>query len=141
MRIVRSVVEMQREAERLRLAGNTIALVPTMGYLHHGHVSLIEHAKRNSDVVILSVFVNPTQFGPGEDFEKYPRDPARDERIAVEAGVDIVFEPDASEMYPGDFRTYVDEQEVSHILEGKIRPSHFRGVTTVVAKLFNICRP
>jgi pantoate--beta-alanine ligase len=141
MRIIRSVVDMQCEADRLRLAGKQIALVPTMGYLHQGHVSLIEYAKGKGQVVILSIFVNPTQFGPNEDFERYPRDSARDERIANEAGVNIVFEPDASEMYPGDFRTFVDEQEASHILEGRIRPSHFRGVATVVAKLFNICRP
>lgn len=141
MRIIRSVEEMQREADRLRVAGKKIGLVPTMGYLHQGHVSLIEYARGMSDVVVLSIFVNPTQFGPNEDFERYPRDSERDENLAKGVGVDILFQPETSDMFSGDFQTYVDEQEASHVLEGKIRPSHFRGVATVVAKLFNISKP
>ena len=141
MNIIRSVDEMQREAERLRKAGKTLGLVPTMGYLHAGHESLIAEARRTCDVVILSIFVNPTQFAPSEDFSRYPRDFERDETIAQKSGVDIVFAPEAKEMYPDDFSTYVDEQEAAKILEGKFRPTHFRGVTTVVTKLFNICKP
>lgn len=141
MRIFRSVIEMQREAERLRLAGRTIGFVPTMGYLHAGHMSLVEHAKSATDVVVLSIFVNPTQFGPSEDFAKYPRDFDKDSALAERAGVEILFHPANDEMYGNGFGTYVEEQESSRILEGMIRPGHFRGVTTVVAKLFNICKP
>jgi pantoate--beta-alanine ligase len=141
MRILRSVVEMQREAERLRLAGKKIGFVPTMGYLHAGHMSLVEYAKSATDVAVLSIFVNPTQFGPNEDFAKYPRDFDKDKALAERAGVEILFHPANTEMYGKDFGTYVEEQEASRILEGMIRPGHFRGVTTVLAKLLNICKP
>ena len=141
MKIIRSVSEMQREAERLRVAGRKIALVPTMGYLHAGHESLMREARRSADVVVLSLFVNPTQFGPSEDFSRYPRDFERDKAVAAGAGVDVVFFPEAHEVYPDGFSVYVEEQEVSRILEGKIRPTHFRGVTTIVAKLFSVCKP
>jgi pantoate--beta-alanine ligase len=141
MRVITSVVDMQQEAERLRLTGKTLGLVPTMGYLHDGHLHLIEQARRMCDVVIVSIFVNPTQFGPNEDFSRYPRDIERDKKSASKSGVDILFVPVTEEMYPSGFGTYIDEQEASQILEGKIRPKHFRGVATVVAKLFNICNP
>jgi pantoate--beta-alanine ligase len=141
MHVVKSVVEMQREADRLRALGRTIGLVPTMGYLHDGHLQLIERAKRMCDVVIVSIFVNPTQFGPNEDFSRYPRDFERDKNLAMKAGVEFLFSPETEDMYSDGYGTYVEEQEASHVLEGKIRPTHFRGVTTIVAKLFNICKP
>ncbi|HTP11990.1 MAG TPA: pantoate--beta-alanine ligase [Bacteroidota bacterium] len=141
MVVIRSVFEMQREAERLRGPGRTIGLVPTMGYLHAGHESLIAEARRSCDVVVLSIFVNPTQFAPSEDFARYPRDFERDTAVAQKAGVDIVFAPESKEMYPDAYSTYVGEVEASGILEGQFRPTHFRGVTTVVAKLLNICKP
>jgi pantoate--beta-alanine ligase len=141
MKIIRSVGEMQQEAELLRLAKKKIGLVPTMGYLHAGHESLIAEARRSSDIVVLSIFVNPTQFSPSEDYSRYPRDFERDKGVAEKAGVDIVFSPEARDVYAEEFSTYVEEQEVSRILEGKFRPTHFRGVTTIVAKLINICKP
>jgi pantoate--beta-alanine ligase len=141
MRTISSIREMQRVAEKLRLKGKRIAVVPTMGYLHDGHLSLIKLAREKSDLVIVTVFVNPTQFAPSEDFERYPRDPQRDRRLAQVAGCDILFTPRANEMYPKDYLTYVQVEKLSNILEGKFRPTHFRGVTTVVAKLFNITRP
>lgn len=141
MRILLSVDEMQREAERIRLAGKKIGFVPTMGYLHAGHMSLVQYAQSATDVVVLSIFVNPTQFGPNEDFAKYPRDFNKDKALAERARVEILFYPAADDVYGKAFGTYVEEQEASRILEGMIRPTHFRGVTTVVAKLFNICKP
>lgn len=141
MRVVRTVDEMQREAERLRGAGKRIGLVPTMGYLHAGHLSLVTEARRASDIVVLSIFVNPTQFAPSEDLARYPRDFDRDQRAAETAGVDILFSPDPHDVYSPGFATFVEEQEVSRILEGKFRPTHFRGVTTIVGKLLNICKP
>ncbi len=122
-------------------AGKKIGLVPTMGYLHEGHLSLIRAARAGSELVVLSIFVNPTQFGPGEDFDRYPRDMERDERMAEEAGADIIFHPSAGDMYPEDFSTYVEETKLSKHLCGLSRPRHFRGVTTVVLKLFNIVLP
>lgn len=141
MEIVRSVATMQEQAEQLRLAGKRVCVVPTMGALHEGHASLIKLARHNSDVVITTLFVNPAQFGPQEDYTKYPRDFARDEEKAREAGTDLLFSPEAGEMYPEHFLTYVETDGVSKVLEGKFRPTHFRGVTTVVAKLFNITKP
>jgi pantoate--beta-alanine ligase len=141
MRLVTSVVEMQKEADRLRVERKHIGLVPTMGYFHTGHLQLIEQAKRMCNAVIVSTFVNPSQFGPNEDFARYPRDFERDKSLALQSEVDFLFNPDTKDMYVPDYGTYVEEQEVSHILEGKIRPTHFRGVATVVAKLFNICKP
>jgi len=141
MRIVSDVVEMRQEAELLRRTGKKIALVPTMGYLHEGHLRLIEHARRMSDVVVVSSFVNPMQFGPNEDFSRYPRDFERDKELALKSGVDVLFTPTREDMFTAEFGTYVEEQDASKILEGSIRPNHFRGVTTVVAKLFNICKP
>jgi pantoate--beta-alanine ligase len=112
-----------------------------MGYLHDGHLSLMHAAKRVSDVVVISIFVNPTQFGPNEDFSRYPRDLERDTALAASAGVDIIFYPSAEEMYPSGFSTYVEVEGLSSKFEGKFRPTHFRGVTTVVLKLLNIVRP
>ncbi len=141
MRIISSVGEMQRVAEELRLQGKRIGVVPTMGYLHEGHLSLIKVAREKSDVVVVTIFVNPTQFAPNEDFERYPRDFDRDRRLAERAGCDILFAPETGDMYPEEFLTCVEVERLSSILEGKFRPTHFRGVTTVVAKIFNITKP
>ena len=141
MKIIHSVADMQAEAEALRRSGQTIGFVPTMGYLHEGHLSLLRIARKRADVTVMSIFVNPTQFGPNEDLERYPRDFERDERLAREEGCDILFYPSAEEMYPYPYRTYVVVEEITHVLCGKSRPTHFRGVTTIVAKLFNIVKP
>lgn len=120
----------------------TVGLVPTMGYLHEGHLSLIRRAKAENGVVVVSVFVNPTQFGPNEDFDAYPRDIDRDYKLASQAGADIVFHPEAGEMYPPHSSTFVEvEGPITKVLCGSSRPSHFKGVTTVVNMLFNIVRP
>jgi pantoate--beta-alanine ligase len=138
---ITSVLEMQRVAEEFRFKGQTIGLVPTMGALHEGHLSLIKQMAEATDVVVVSIFVNPTQFGPSEDFAKYPRDLDRDMQLCEEAGADVVFAPPVEEMYPKGYSTYVTEEFVAKPLEGATRPTHFRGVTTVVAKLFNVVRP
>jgi pantoate--beta-alanine ligase len=132
---------MQSLAESLRSRGNRIGVVPTMGYLHEGHLSLVRLARTLCDTVIVTLFVNPTQFGPNEDLERYPRDFERDQRLASLAGSDILFSPVAEDMYPDGYTTVVEVEGVSAILEGKFRPAHFRGVTTVVAKLLNITKP
>ena len=132
---------MQSIAERLRCEGKIIAVVPTMGYLHRGHVSLIEYARSRADVVITTIFVNPTQFSPNEDFKNYPRDIDHDKVIAEDAGTDIIFSPDEAEMYPQEFNSKVEVEGVSKIFEGAFRPTHYRGVTTVVAKFFHITKP
>lgn len=121
--------------------GKMIGFIPTMGYLHKGHQSLIERAKKENDVVIVSIFVNPTQFGIGEDFDKYPRDLANDQLLAAEAGADLIFAPSIAEMYPKGYQTFVEVSDLTKTLCGKSRPTHFRGVTTVVTKLFNIINP
>jgi len=141
MQTVTGVREMQALAESLRSRGKRICVVPTMGYLHAGHRSLIELARQHSDSVITTLFVNPTQFGPGEDLERYPRDFPRDQELAARAGTDILFSPQTNEMYPAGYATYVEVEKVSSILEGKFRPTHFRGVATIVTKLFNITKP
>jgi pantoate--beta-alanine ligase len=127
-------------AARLSLSG-TVGLVPTMGYLHEGHLSLVRLAKKKSDIVVVSLFVNPTQFGPKEDLKRYPRDLQRDKRLAKGAGCDVLFVPKDKDMYPSGYATYVTVEELSGMLCGRSRPGHFRGVTTVVAKLFNIVKP
>ncbi len=132
---------MQATAIGLRSEGKLIGFVPTMGYLHEGHLALVDAAKEKTDFVVLSIFVNPTQFGVGEDLESYPRDLERDLKLAEERGVDLVFAPEAEEMYPCGYSTYVEETEAAQGLCGVSRPIHFRGVTTVCAKLFNLCRP
>jgi len=141
MRIISGIKQMQKVSKRIRQKGQTVGFVPTMGALHAGHLSLIRKARKENDKVIVSIFVNPAQFGPKEDFKKYPRDLRADTQICRQAGVDIVFRPNLREMYPQDYRTYVNVGELSNLLCGKFRPGHFRGVATVVNKLFNIVRP
>ena len=138
MQVIATPVEMQETARRIHGEGKSIALVPTMGYLHEGHLSLVDRARELGDVVAVSIFVNPTQFGAGEDLDKYPRDFERDCAMCEARGVDIVFAPTPSAMYPKDFSTWVEECSLSLPLCGGSRPGHFKGVTTVVAKLFNI---
>jgi pantoate--beta-alanine ligase len=141
MKIIESVQEMQDLSSAARREGRTIAFVPTMGFLHEGHASLLREGRRRGDFLVLSIFVNPTQFGVGEDFETYPRDMERDSRVAAEAGVDVIFAPSAREMYPPGYQTFVDVEKLTGHLCGASRPGHFRGVTTVVSKLFNIVKP
>ncbi len=141
MRVIDTVGEMQQEANLWRREGRIIGFVPTMGYLHEGHLALMRCAKERSDRLVVSVFVNPTQFAPGEDFERYPRDLDRDLALMQSVGVDVVFAPTVSDMYPDGFQTYVEVGEVTQPLCGAKRPGHFRGVTTVVAKLFHIVKP
>ena len=141
MKIIDSIPRMSTFSKILRKEGKVIGFVPTMGYLHEGHLSLIKTAKKHTDVVIVSVFVNPIQFGPSEDFDKYPRDPKRDEDLACFAGADVIFYPSTKEMYPKGYSTYVDVENLTEGLCGASRPGHFRGVATVVAKLFGIVKP
>ena len=141
MDTIQSVNEMQSHAIGLRSSGRLIGLVPTMGSLHEGHLELIDIAKEKADKVIVSIFVNPTQFGPSEDFNEYPRVLEEDLQKCRERGVDIVFSPSVSEMYPQGFSTFVKEEHLSAGLCGVSRPHFFRGVTTVCLKLFNITRP
>ena len=141
MRVVSSIDEMQSLSRDLCKQGKTIGLVPTMGYLHEGHLSLIDLIKQKCDFTILSIFVNPTQFGIGEDLEKYPSDLNRDLELCREREVDLVFTPQDAEMYPPEYSTFVQEENVGTGLCGVSRPTHFRGVTTVCAKLFNLCNP
>ena len=141
MQIIHSIDEMQCLSEKLRQGGSKIGLVPTMGYLHEGHLSLVDLLKEQTDTVILSIFVNPIQFGKGEDLEKYPRDLDGDMKLCQERGVDVVFIPAGEEIYRDGHSTLIREEKVSQGLCGKTRPSHFQGVTTICAKLFNICQP
>ncbi|MCK4462258.1 MAG: pantoate--beta-alanine ligase [candidate division Zixibacteria bacterium] len=141
MQTIRSIKKMQQVARKIVAEGKTSALVPTMGFLHEGHLSLIRRAKKAADIVITSIFVNPTQFAPNEDLTKYPRDEKGDIRKIKQAGGDIVFIPKAADIYPDDFQTYVEVEKLTRDLEARSRPTHFRGVTTIVAKLFNITRP
>jgi pantoate--beta-alanine ligase len=140
MRVIESISEMQQQANMWRKEGITIGFVPTMGYLHDGHLALVKKARQLSDVVVVSIFVNPTQFGPGEDIERYPRDLKRDLGLLTEYGVDITFVPYSHEMYLQGYQTYVEVKELTQPLCGRSRPGHFQGVTTVVAKLFNIVK-
>jgi pantoate--beta-alanine ligase len=127
--------------DRRNSGGGTWGLVPTMGYLHAGHLSLVSRARQENDRIAVSIFVNPTQFGPAEDFGSYPRDLERDLELLESAGVDLVWTPTVDELYPPGYQTYVEVEEVTRRLEGAARPGHFRGVTTIVAKLFNVLRP
>lgn len=138
MRTVTTLAELR--AARLSLKG-TVGLVPTMGYLHEGHLSLIRQAKVECDHVVVSIFVNPTQFGPNEDLSKYPRDLERDLNLIEPFGVDFVWTPTAEVMYPTGYQTWVEVEAITRPLEGSMRPGHFKGVTTVVAKLFNGVQP
>ncbi len=138
MLVLNSINEMRKAALEQRRAGITVGLVPTMGFFHAGHISLMQTAREECGFVVVSIFVNPTQFGPGEDLEDYPRDFERDVKMADQAGVDCIFNPGASEMYPEPYLTYVEVEKAGAVLCGASRPGHFRGVATVVAKLFNI---
>ena len=140
MKIVKTINEVREIIKNWKKQGCTIGFVPTMGYLHEGHQSLI-HAAGENDKVVVSIFVNPIQFGPNEDFASYPRDIDRDTEKCREAGADLIFAPEASEMYEPDFCTFVDMNGPTDELCGKSRPGHFRGVCTVVSKLFNIVTP
>ncbi len=139
--IIKTASEMRARAAGWRAEGRRVALVPTMGFLHAGHVSLLEEARRRGDVVVLSIFVNPTQFGPREDLSRYPRDLDGDLGKAAGAGTDVAFVPEPSEIYPPGYQTYVEVRELSQGLCGDKRPGHFTGVATVVLKLFHLVQP
>ena len=141
MKLIEKIADLREEIKRFKREGKIIGFVPTMGYFHEGHLSLMEIARKRSDVLVVSIFVNPIQFGPNEDYNRYPRDLKRDLKLAEERGVDIVFHPDNREMYQENFQTYVNVEKLTKGMCGKYRPGHFRGVTTVVAKLFNIVQP
>ncbi len=141
MKTITAIRDMQRTTDALRRDGRRIAFVPTMGYLHEGHVQLIRRARAEADFTAVSIFVNPSQFGPKEDFSRYPRDLARDSALAEQAGCDLLFVPETDEMYPPGFSTRVSIAGLASVLEGASRPGHFDGVATVVAKLLNIVRP
>ncbi len=141
MKTINSLKEMQTRCLELRAAGKTIAFVPTMGYLHEGHLSLLREGRKRGDVLVLSLFVNPTQFGPNEDLDSYPRDLERDLELARSVGTDLVWTPSPEQVYPPDFATYVNVEGLTDELCGAARPGHFRGVTTVVCKLFNVVQP
>lgn len=141
MDVITSVTEMQLWSREARKAGRVIACVPTMGFLHDGHLALMREGKRRGDVLVVTIFVNPTQFGIGEDFDQYPRDLEGDKKLTLQVGTDIIFAPPVAEMYPHGYQTFVTVDKVTQALCGLSRPTHFQGVTTVVAKLFNIIQP
>lgn len=141
MYITTSIEKISQICSDWRAQGLTIGLVPTMGYLHRGHLSLVEAAAKENDKVVMSIFVNPTQFGPNEDFSRYPRDMGADLKEAYQAGVDVAFCPNVEEMYPAGYQNYVEPGPLTTYLCGKSRPGHFRGVCTVVLKFFNIVTP
>lgn len=141
MEIIRTVKEIQNISDNIRKSNKTIACVPTMGYLHEGHLSLVKIGKTKADYVITTLFVNPTQFAPNEDFDKYPRDLERDSKLLSDAGSDFLFVPSANEIYPNGYDTEINIKGISQSYEGLFRPIHFNGVATVVAKLFNSTKP
>ena len=141
MRVLRDIKKMQGIAAGLKGKGKEIGFVPTMGALHEGHLSLVRKARRENDYVVVSIFVNPAQFGPKEDFKKYPRSFKKDTLLLKKQGVDFIFYPNARNIYPADYKTFVNVEGLDSVLCGKFRPGHFRGVATVVAKLFNIAQP
>jgi len=141
MEIVKTINEMQNITKRYKKEGKVVGFVPTMGYLHEGHLTLVKEAKKRCDIVVVSIFVNPLQFGPKEDFAKYPRDFERDSNLLLKEGVDYIFYPEKEEMYQDGYQTYVEVTEVTKNLCGASRPGHFKGVTTVVCKLFNAVMP
>jgi len=141
IKIIQTAKEMQAHADRMRRQGKTIAFVPTMGFFHEGHLSLMRIAREKGDDLAVSIYVNPTQFGPGEDLDAYPRDLDRDLKLAEKENVDVVFTPDNAELYKEKFQTYVTLEKLPNYLCGLSRPIHFRGVATVVTKLFNIVKP
>jgi pantoate--beta-alanine ligase len=141
MKLIRSLNSMRRYAREMHRCDQKVALVPTMGALHEGHLALVRRAQRLTPKVVVSIFVNPTQFAPQEDLSRYPRDLQRDRKLLQAEGVDTVFLPSSAAIYPADFDTYVVPGELAERLEGKFRPTHFRGVATIVLKLFNIIEP
>ncbi len=138
MKVLSTIAEFKESRQKIK---NSVGLVPTMGYLHEGHLTLVRQAREENKTVVVSIFVNPTQFGPRDDFARYPRDPERDLAVLEKEKVDLVFMPSVEEMYPEGFCSWVEVEKVTEKLEGAVRPGHFRGVTTVVAKLFNIVQP
>ena len=141
MKIIEDINEMHHYAMQLRHEGKAIGFVPTMGALHEGHLSLMRQAREASEHVVVSIFVNPAQFGPKEDYKEYPRDPRGDTEMTRTADVDTLFTPPPSAVYPEGYRTYVEVEGLSGVMCGRTRPGHFRGVATIVLKLFNIVRP
>jgi len=141
MEIIQRILPMKESSKKARSEGKVIGFVPTMGFLHEGHLSLVREAKKMSDIVVVSIFVNPTQFSPTEDFEKYPRDPTRDAELLSNENIHFLFMPKAEEIYPPNHHTFVKVRDLSETLEGASRPGHFEGVTTVVLKLFHIVEP
>ncbi|MDI3547987.1 MAG: pantoate--beta-alanine ligase [Halanaerobiales bacterium] len=141
MEIIKGIAELRSRIQQAKEDGKDIGLVPTMGYLHEGHLSLVRAAVRDNDIVVVSIFVNPTQFGPNEDYDSYPRDLEHDAAKLRELGVDYVFAPGVQEMYPEGYNSFVEVRDLTDKLCGKSRPGHFRGVTTVVTKLLNIVQP
>ncbi len=141
MELIKKIDDLREKLCEERRSGKEIGLVPTMGYLHDGHLALVKKAVSNNDIVVISIFVNPTQFGPDEDYDQYPRDLKKDSQLAQKEGVDYIFAPDVKEMYPQDYKTFVQVKEITNKLCGASRKGHFRGVTTVVSKLFNIVQP
>ncbi|MDP2304251.1 MAG: pantoate--beta-alanine ligase [Ignavibacteria bacterium] len=141
MKVITSMLEMQQYSNKLRSEGKSIGFVPTMGYLHEGHISLLRASKNECVVSVVSIFVNPTQFSPNEDLAKYPRDFERDFSLLEKEDCDILFYPEPSEIYPPNYQTYVVVDGITNVLEGQYRPTHFRGVTTIVNLLFNIVLP
>lgn len=141
MQICRSIAETRSALAALRATGKTIGFVPTMGFLHEGHLSLVARAQEETEATVVSIFVNPTQFGEAADLDAYPRDEARDLDLLKQAGVDLVFLPDVTTMYPAGDETIVETTRLANMLHGKVRPGHFRGVSSVVARLFNIVQP
>ena len=141
MKVISDIQQMQAWSKEIHRRRKTIGFVPTMGYLHEGHLSLMRRARKENDELVISIFVNPTQFGPGEDFKRYPRNFSRDKELSKSCGVDVIFYPRARDMYPQGYKTCVDVEYLSNVLCGASRPGHFRGVSTVVLKLFNIVQP
>ncbi|MBX5041085.1 pantoate--beta-alanine ligase [Rhizobium lentis] len=141
MRVFSSIEELRHTLDALKRQGRTVGLVPTMGYLHAGHMQLVARARAENDIVVVSIFVNPLQFGPAEDLSKYPRDLERDAAMLKQAGVNFLFSPGVEDMYPRPMQTVVDLPDLGRELEGAVRPGHFAGVATVVCKLFNIVQP
>ncbi len=141
MKIVKTISQMQKFSGNARCRHKKIGFVPTMGYLHKGHLSLIRQAKKENDLVVVSIFINPTQFGPKEDFKKYPRNFKKDEKLSRDLGVDVIFFPSAKEMYSKEYLTYVEVAHLTKPLCAAFRPGHFRGVTTICTKLFNAVKP
>jgi len=141
VKVIAKISEIRATIEEQKSSGKSVGFVPTMGFLHHGHLSLVKESLIQSDCSVVSIFINPAQFGPQEDFQKYPRDMGRDSALLDELGVDFLFVPDKNEMYPEGFRTYVEVTGLQDDFEGRSRPGHFRGVCTVVLKLLEIVKP